>query len=229
MQYFGGKSKICKDIAKIINANLSAGQLYVEPFCGGLSVTQHIRPDAIRQAGDFKEDLILMYQAYQKGWRPPSFVSEERYKELKTQTEQTPEKAFAGFACSFSAKYFGGYSRAVKCPNFAAVGSRGLAKKFLGLEGVSFFHADFLESNYKNAVIYCDPPYANTTGYKTGAFDSAAFWQKARELSRNNLLLISEYKAPSDFIEVWQKETQTSIRGKEGKQLDRTEKLFAYL
>ena len=52
-------------------------------------------------------------------------------------------------------------------------------------------------------VVYCDPPYANTSKY-TVDFDNEGFWQWCR--TRNFPVYISEYRAPEDFISVWSKE-----------------------
>ena len=52
-------------------------------------------------------------------------------------------------------------------------------------------------------VVYCDPPYANTSKY-TVDFDNEAFWQWCR--TRDFPVYISEYRAPEDFISVWSKE-----------------------
>lgn len=54
----------------------------------------------------------------------------------------------------------------------------------------------------QNALIYCDPPYVGTTGYNGGDFDSDRFWEWAREVSKQNLLSVSEYKAPDDFVSI---------------------------
>ena len=52
-------------------------------------------------------------------------------------------------------------------------------------------------------VVYCDPPYANTSKY-TVDFDNEAFWQWCR--TRDFPVYVSEYRAPEDFISVWSKE-----------------------
>ena len=52
-------------------------------------------------------------------------------------------------------------------------------------------------------VVYCDPPYANTSKY-TVDFDNEGFWQWCR--TRNFPVYISEYRAPEDFISVWSKD-----------------------
>lgn len=48
-----------------------------------------------------------------------------------------------------------------------------------------------------NSIIYCDPPYNNTTQYVTGDFDSTAFFDWCRK--QTELVVVSEYDAPDDF------------------------------
>ena len=61
-------------------------------------------------------------------------------------------------------------------------------------------HKSYDEVEIKpGAVIYCDPPYAKTAGYKNaGDFDHVKFWSWAREKSKTNPVFVSEYNAPSD-------------------------------
>lgn len=48
------------------------------------------------------------------------------------------------------------------------------------------------------AVVYCDPPYANTSGYGF-AFDHRAFYAWCRAVGKRHPLFVSEYWMPSDF------------------------------
>jgi DNA adenine methylase len=50
-------------------------------------------------------------------------------------------------------------------------------------------------------LIYCDPPYAKTTKYSSD-FDSSKFWDWVREMSKDNIVLVSECQAPDDFQSV---------------------------
>lgn len=80
-----------------------------------------------------------------------------------------------------------------------------------------------------NTVIYCDPPYANTTqyGYKKDRFtDYDTFWQKMRDWSVHNYVYISEQVAPDDFIAIWQKEGISSMNQQNKSKM--TEHLFIY-
>ena len=72
-------------------------------------------------------------------------------------------------------------------------------------------------ADYQHAegdVVYCDPPYANTRGYISGAFDNAAFWDWVR--TRDYPVFVSEYAAPEDFTPVWQKGKCQLANGKGG-------------
>jgi DNA adenine methylase len=86
---------------------------------------------------------------------------------------------------------------------------------------------DYRECHPKNALVYCDPPYANTTQYDaTGKFSSEEFWNTMREWSKTNILFVSEYTAPEDFKCILEINTRTDIRNKAGKMDQRVEKLF---
>lgn len=68
-------------------------------------------------------------------------------------------------------------------------------------QGIEVFGFDFKSLDIpENALVYCDPPYAGTSKYNGVNFDSAEFWEWARETSKRNLLTVSEYKAPDDFV-----------------------------
>ena len=63
----------------------------------------------------------------------------------------------------------------------------------------------------ENSVIYCDPPYENTTKY-VGSFDSSAFWNWCRiKASEGLTVFVSEYNAPDDFECVWSKSVCSSL------------------
>ena len=87
---------------------------------------------------------------------------------------------------------------------------------------------EFIKDDYRNlkcngCVIYCDPPYAGTTGY-VDSFDNEEFWNVVREWSKNNIVLVSEQVAPPDFKVVWQKDIVRTQDNQSRKII--TEKLF---
>lgn len=96
-----------------------------------------------------------------------------------------------------------------------------------GIAGIDFMVKDYREFRPSGCVVYCDPPYGGTSGYETSKdFDTPEFWQTMREWSKDNVVLISELSAPEDFIVVWEKSTDRSIKARE--HIKATEKLFIY-
>lgn len=61
-----------------------------------------------------------------------------------------------------------------------------------------------------DSVVYCDPPYRGTEGYKT-AFDYDRFYDWLR--SAPFPVYVSEYAMPDDFVQVWQKEKICRLKG----------------
>lgn len=110
MQYLGGKARLRKQIGAYIN-EIIGDREYIEPFVGGGNILAEVRAKK-RTALDANEALITMYKALQKGWRPPTAVSEEEYAHYKALKDPNdPMTAFVGFAASFGGKWFGGYAR----------------------------------------------------------------------------------------------------------------------
>ena len=148
---------------------------------------------------------MLMWQAALSGWVPPVSVTLEEYKRLRT-AEPSALRGFVGFGGSFGGKWFGGYARGGKTRNYLAESSRAVIKAIAkmtrtGTE-IVFRHARYHEGHgTPRMVIYCDPPYAGTLGYKgTDDFDHAAFWQWAEDQTRTGaLVVVSEYSAPDGW------------------------------
>lgn len=67
------------------------------------------------------------------------------------------------------------------------------------LDNLIVFHRDYRDLYIPDgAVVYCDPPYANTTGYASG-FDHRAFYAWCRAVGKRHPLFVSEYWMPLDF------------------------------
>lgn len=74
------------------------------------------------------------------------------------------------------------------------------------------------------AVVYCDPPYANTTGYGS-AFDRRTFYAWCRAVGSRHPLFVSEYWMPSDFRCVAEF-TVRALAGAKTNAQTRAEKIF---
>ena len=97
------------------------------------------------------------------------------------------------------------------------------------LPNAEFTCLDYRDVNIPNgSIVYADPPYANTTTYQGQKFDSKAFWEYMRQISKHNQVFISEQTAPDDFECIWEKPfTRTLDRNKDN-QFKVVEKLFTY-
>ena len=238
MRYFGGKNRIARKLAGYIATHIR--RVYIEPFCGSFWVGSLIDADT-KIASDACQPLITLLKAVQSGWQPPTELSEDDYNWLEAIQDPTdPMTAFAGFGCSFAGKWFGGYARCKRGDNYAKNSSSSLQKQFRNYamnarnslvkhtnSDVIFCCADYRALQPRNALIYCDPPYAGTTGYSAiGKFDWTEFWDTIRLWSlSDNTVLISEYCAPEDFTCVLEIATKTDIRVKTGRE-PRIERLF---
>ena len=75
---------------------------------------------------------------------------------------------------------------------------------------------------YKDSVVYCDIPYYNTDEYAAGGFDHQKFYKWA--LRQKELVIISEYNMPDDFICI--DAIEKSVLLKSGASKKAIEKLF---
>lgn len=88
---------------------------------------------------------------------------------------------------------------------------------------------DFYANSYdevdipENSLIYCDPPYINTAGYGVD-FDHTRFYDWCR--AQKELVLISEYTMPDDFIPIWRKNKSVTLCSGGAKKAE--EKLFIH-
>lgn len=222
MRYMGGKMRIGKQLANVIQAYQPTA--YDEPFCGVFSVGKHIICNK-RTAGDIQPDLILLLKAIQSGWDPPTNITEEQYDALRN-TPPSALRGFVGFGCSFYGKFFGGFARDPSMNDFGTIARNNLLKLAPLIQDVAFRNEHYLDYNGNADVIYCDPPYAGATDYDCGPFDHAQFWDWVR--NRKELVLVSEYTAPDDFEIIWQKPVTTTMKDRTGHGCARVERLFCH-
>lgn len=142
-----------------------------------------------------------------------------------------------GFCASFGAKYFGGYARNSKDDNsggWSEGAIKNLKKQAPNLKNITFRNMSYLDipvNKLKNYVIYCDIPYKDTTKYSTSVFQYDNFYNWIRDISSDNIVLISEYSMPNDFICMWRKEHKTlldSNKTSQDRNNIRYEGLFTY-
>ncbi len=229
MRYLGGKHRIAPKFAHILEeALLERDRVLVEPFVGGFNVVPAIQSYALKRAvcSDTHPGLITMYKAMQDGWEPPRELCEFEWKMLKMQCDwSNPLTAFAAFGCSFGGKEWGGYAHDKKGErNFAAEQRRDMLRSNPKKFPVEFLCCDYRDLELDGCVVYCDPPYRGTTGYKTESFDSDQFYTRCEQMTENNIVFVSEFAAPSHWEVVWSAERKLSVRRRVSTTV--TEKLF---
>jgi len=234
MKYQGGKHKIGTILAKIINDKVNTNIVdgYFEPFCGSLGVFKNmIKYDYKKYiANDLQPDLILMWKELQRDKLDlPDNFSEELWIKLKASPSPNELKAVAGYGMSYGGQYFSGYIQ--KHSNNSGrdfykefKNSILKIKKQLQRREIEYYNKNYYDFKPVNMLIYCDPPYKNTTGYKVGKFDSDMFWNIMREWSKNNYVFISEEEAPDDFEVIWEQDKRRTLNSKVREH--KTEKLF---
>ena len=232
MIYMGSKNRIAKFVLPIMlrEANEKGITTWVKPFVGGANMIDKVPSNFKRIGIDFNahsiEALIAIRDLVDK---LPTEVSEEYYKEIKN-SEPEPIKSWVRFVCSFGAKLDNGFARNKVGQNYAKAGVGNAQKQSPNLQGVKLINGSYDEySDFENCLIYCDPPYEGTTSYKTGSFDHDKFWQWCRDMSKKNVVFVSEYKAPDDFICVWEGEVKTNFASqRDGATHKAVEKLFKF-
>lgn len=150
-----------------------------------------------RIGNDIHKELIAMWNELQKGWIPPSHITEEEYISVRDNKEKYPDYyvGYVGYHATFGSKYFAGYARSFKADGVTPRDQsneayRNTMKQVPSIKDVLFTHGDYKEHKIKNAVIYCDPPYQGTTKYETETFNYDEFWNWCRRMSKENWLLL---------------------------------------
>lgn len=233
MIYMGSKRRLSKELVPIIQSYITENTVgYIEPFVGGANVIDKIKCDN-RYGFDSHKQLIELFIKLQNDIdRIPNEIPYEEYMEVKNNKENYEDwyLGLVGFLGSFGAKYFGGYARHNK-DDFTEQIQRGsiknLKKQYDDLKDVKFECKDFREiKDIKGYVIYCDPPYKGATKYSTKEFPYDEFYNWCREMSKDNVVLISEYNMPEDFKCIWQKDNKINFDSNRTNANSKIEKLF---
>lgn len=226
----GSKNRHAKGLLIIILKDRKEGQWYVEPFVGGANMIDKV--DGLRWGNELFKPQAELLMELEKGWIPPLDVTEEHYYDVRSNQQDYPDHylGYVGFQLSYGAVYFSTYRRdKTGKRNYSHEAYRNVTKQAPFLKGVKFTNLSYDEMSIPaNSIIYCDPPYAKTTGYKTGGFDHVKFWQWCRDkVKEGRQVFVSEYNAPDDFVCVWQKKVNNTLAKDTGSKQG-VEKLFIH-
>ena len=240
MRYVGSKNRLAKELVPIIQSYITnETKGYIEPFVGGANMIDKIECNN-KFGCDIHEELIELLKYIQNTNNVlPTTITEEEYNKVRLNKDKYEKwyVGFVGFCATFGAKYFGGYARGFKEDKITprdipAESIRNIEKQRKNLQNIKFkcCSYDEINKNIKDFVIYCDPPYKGTLKYTTD-FDYDKFYKWCKEMSKNNIVLISEYWMPEEFECIWEKKTTVRIdsnKKSKDKKMERTEKLFIY-
>ena len=234
MAYIGGKAKCYSHIIEILNNEMFDKMDYLEPFVGYCHILKRIRNKNRYLISDVNPLLITLLKYIQKNTNYP-IITKQEYENLKKSTSNDTatmiSKSFAAFCYSYNGKEFGGYTLHDKSGKRDYPEERKRYYKFLysnePFSKSKIYLKNYYEYEPENMLIYCDPPYNNTTKYGNIKFDSEKFWEIMRKWSKKNYVYISEYNAPKDFIMISNNNKWSSLAGK-GSNTKRIENLFTY-
>ena len=221
--YLGGKKRIGKEISLIIHRISSFIENetdfvikgYCEPFCGMMGIYTYIpelfenhKPKLKYKAGDRNPYIIKLWNGLKKGFNPPTKCTKDEYYEMKHNKDNSLKGIFLGFASSLRGVFRSTFVK--KNIEKQAYDSKNIGKNIKDVELKTGDYKIF--SDLKNYIIYCDPPYKNSISpYSIGdkyntKFDYKDFINWCKEMSKYNIIFISEYSKPTnDSILVWNK------------------------
>lgn len=226
MQIAGGKARIAKRVAQIVNAERGTRELW-EPFMGGLWATAALGGRV--RASDIHPGLANLYNAVRNGLDLPSVVSKEDYEAAKKLPVDSALRAFIGFGCSWGGKFFGGYAGGLNGKlTYAQLAKRNVERHVQSLPQATFTCESFFEREPEVDVIaYLDPPYAGTTPYAgVEAWDSDRFLARVEEwVDAGAILYVSEYAFPFGEV-VFERTAKRTLGASNGDMVAVTERLY---
>ena len=237
MTYKGSKTRVMKYLNKIFNLIKEENNIteFYDLFAGGMNVSSKVNFDKVI-ANDFDKILIELFR---KTRDEPDVIraletpSKEYYYDVRDNDRHEPWlKGAVLFLGSFNARAYGGcYGAKNKAGTRMYFQERKRSLLNTDLSNIELHNRDYREfeeiiNKDSNNIIYLDPPYKATTGYKE-EFNHEEFWRFAREQSKNNVVLISELSAPDDFVAVWMKDVAHG-QGEQKHDLIKSEKLFIH-
>lgn len=236
IKYVGSKDRLSKQLAPIIQSYIDGmGDKcngYWEPFVGGANMIDKIK-FSHKYGSDIHKYLIALLRYISKTTDGmPNTITKDEYNSVRANPGVYPDwyVGLVGFCASYNAKWFGGYANGVTTKigtvrNYTDEAIRNLKKQAPALKGISFACRNYADCSANGFVIYCDPPYRDTTKYATGNFDYDKFYAWCKEMSKTNIVLVSEYWMPEDGFEcIWSGELKCTLD--KNSRSNKVEKLF---
>lgn len=218
MVFQGSKTKYTKYIIPILQEYLNKGNYkgFIDAMCGGCNVIDKIDYHT-KIAYDIDKCLIDLYiQAQKEDFNFPDEITREMWDSCKDEPDKNPDwlVALVAYFTSYSARGFKGGWAMNGTRDFYHERLKNFKAQLPMLKDVKFEAKDLQDLDCEGYLIYLDPPYKDTKPYdSTDHFDTLKFWDKVRELSKKNTVIISEQIAPSDFESIWSISTSRNCFG----------------
>lgn len=227
--YMGGKRHLAKYLVDAIALEVGSVDCWVEPFVGGGSVAaaaaQRFGCDLVLSDID-AHAAVLWDRSSGFDWPDDAVFTEDDWHRLRAVGEVDKLTALAAFGASFGGKKWGGFARGTAGDCYFSIAVRSWRRKFDAMSSAGLVTSECLPywrvDPPAGSVVYCDPPYAGTTGYASGEFDHGRFyaWCEAQTVP----VFVSEFAAPERWRVVFEKEQTRLIRSGDGSKMP--EKLF---
>lgn len=238
MVYQGSKDRTAKYLVPIINNIIKKNNIkHFFDMCvggGNLSANKKYELKVENIYGvDNNKYLIALLKKFQKENIEYFLVTKEEYKDIKKNKEKYDDwyVGYVGFLFSFGGMFFDSFIDKLKDGRIRSLEKyNNILKQLNKLKNIKLFCKDIFNIDYsrlpKDSLLYFDPPYSNTAKYHN-EFDNNKFWKLVTELSKDFIVLVSEFNAPEDFKSIWCKEKLTTLNS-EGKYKKDMEHLFIH-
>lgn len=205
MKYLESKAGIADEILPYINNYIMLNNIdiYIEPFVGGCNIIDKVICNT-RIALDNNKYLIELFKRAVNIGDIPYNITKEEYLDTKAYVNRKNNKyedwfiGAAGFLASKQGKFFDTKNESISTVELEKIYSNNrkeLIDQIPYLKDVKFATYDYLDMKANKSLIYADPPLLK--------FKTDKFWDKVREWSKNNIVLITYNNAPSDFNTLW--------------------------
>lgn len=220
MRYIGSKEKIASDIVGMIQSYIMLNNIetYIEPFVGGLNIIDKVICTN-KYGYDNNKLLVELINSIKNGKELPDKISLEQYIDYKAHYKNGDKYyedykiAAVGYLTSVSGEiYDDKYITLENKDGLYESNKEQLLNQIEKIRDTEIMYSDYLNIDASGCLIYCDPPSSNRKLRSTleKRFDTSRFWSKAREWSKNNIVLISSTEAPDDFDVIWEQDNYSS-------------------
>ena len=222
LNYWGSKRKIAHHIVPyLVKAFTERRNTFAEPFCGTAYISTYLMQynqckNRRYILTDTNNHIISLLNAVSQGWIPSyQKVSQKQWNNWKKNKHiATPTKTFYGIIHGFGGMFLNG-SKPRLNPGGTSDSKKYVMRKIKALHtshsclskhtNIEITTNSFENLNYKNCVIYCDPPYVCGKSKNARCWSKYKYEQFLARVSEwlrphlNNRVFLSGSVCPDDY------------------------------